>query len=44
MVAGLARVARHRVAVDAHESLGLANAATVGDMFQDRDGLFFGQM
>jgi hypothetical protein len=44
VVAGLTGVAGHRVAVDADEPLGLADAAAVGDVLQDGDGLLSGQM
>jgi hypothetical protein len=44
VVTGLAGVTGHRVAVDAHEPLGLADAAAVGDVLQDGDGLLPGQM
>jgi hypothetical protein len=44
MVAGLARVAGHGVAVDARQSLGLADAAALGDVLQDRLGLLAGQV
>jgi hypothetical protein len=39
MAPGLAAVARHGVAVDLHESFGLADAAPLGDMLQHGDGL-----
>jgi len=44
VVARLADGAGHRVAVDSHEPLGLADAAAVGDVFQDGRGLLLGQM
>ena len=44
VVAGLADVAGHRVAVDAHEPLGLTDTAAVGDVLQEGDGLLPAQM
>jgi hypothetical protein len=44
MLAGLAGVACHGVAVDSHEPLGLADAAAFGDVFQDGGGLLPGQV
>jgi hypothetical protein len=44
MIAGLAGVAGHGVAVDAHQPLGLADAAALGDVLQDGDGLLASQM
>jgi hypothetical protein len=44
VVAGLADVSGHRIAVDSHESLGLADAAAVGHMFEHGEGLLLGQM
>jgi len=44
VVAGLADVAGHGVAVDPHQSLGLADAAAIGDVLQDGDGLLASQM
>src|SRR3954469_25190359 len=39
MIPGLAAVAGHRVAMDPHEPLGLADAAALGDVLQDGRGL-----
>jgi hypothetical protein len=39
MIPGLAAVAGHGVAMDADESLGLADAAPLGDVLQDGRGL-----
>ncbi len=44
MVAGLADVAGHGVAVDPHEPLGLADAAALGDVFEQGDGLLLAQV
>jgi hypothetical protein len=44
VVAGRAGVSSHGVAVDAHEPLGLADAASFGDVLQDRGGLRLGQV
>jgi len=44
MLARLVGVAGHRVAVDAHEPLGLTDAAAFGDVFQHGRGLLLGQM
>jgi hypothetical protein len=44
MVARFAGVAGHGIAADAHQSLGLADAAAVGDLLQDGDGLLPGQV
>jgi hypothetical protein len=44
MVARLADVAGHRIAVDPHEPLGLANAASLGDVLEDGDGFLLGQV
>jgi hypothetical protein len=44
MVARLAGVSGHGVAVDAHEPLGLADAAALGDVPQHGRGLLLGQM
>jgi len=44
VIAGLAGVAGHGVAVDAHEPLCLADAAALGDVLQDGDGLLPGQV
>jgi hypothetical protein len=44
MVAGLAGVAGHRVAVDPHQAFGLADAAPLGEVLQDGGGLLPGQM
>jgi hypothetical protein len=44
VVAGLAGVSGHGVTVDAHEPLGLADAAALGEMIEDGDGLIFGQV
>jgi hypothetical protein len=41
---GLAAVAGHRVAMDAHEPLGLAGAAPLGDVLRYGDGLLGGQV
>jgi hypothetical protein len=38
MIPGLAAVAGHRVAMDTDESLGLADAAPLGDVLQDGRG------
>jgi len=42
--AGLAGIAGHGVAVDAHEAFGLADAASLGEVLQDGGGLLLGQM
>jgi len=44
MLARLAGVAGHGVAVDAHQPLGLADPAALGDMFQHGRGLLPGQV
>jgi hypothetical protein len=44
MVACLADVAGHRIAVDPHEPLGLADSASLGDVLKDSDGLLPGQV
>jgi hypothetical protein len=44
VVAGLTDVTGHRVAVDPHESLGLADAAPLGDVFEQGRGLLLGQV
>jgi len=44
MVASLAGVAGHGVAVDADEPLGLADPAALGDVFQHGRGLLRGQV
>jgi hypothetical protein len=44
VVAGLADVAGHRIAVDPDESLGLADAAALGDVFQHGGGLLHCQV
>jgi hypothetical protein len=44
VVAGLAGVAGHGVAVDPHQAFGLANSASLGEVLQDGGGLFLGQM
>jgi hypothetical protein len=44
VVSGFADVSSHRVAVDADEPLGLADAAAVGDVLQDGRGLLLGQV
>jgi hypothetical protein len=44
VVAGLAGVASHGVAVDTHQAFGLADTAPLGEMLQDGDGLLLGQM
>jgi hypothetical protein len=44
VIAGLAGVSGHGVAVDAHEPLGLTDAAPLGEMLQDGGGLLPGQM
>ena len=44
VVAGLAGVARHRIAVDSHEPLGLADAAALGDVLEHGRDLLLGQM
>jgi hypothetical protein len=44
MLAGLAGVAGHGVAMDAHQPLGLANPAALGDVFEHGGGLLLGQV
>jgi len=44
MVAGLAGVTGHGVAVDPHEPLGLADPAAFGDVLEHGGGLLLGQM
>jgi hypothetical protein len=44
VVSGLADIASHRIAMDPHQPLGLADAAAVGDVLQDGDGLLLGQV
>jgi hypothetical protein len=44
VVAGLAGVSCHRIAVDPHEPLGLADAAALGDVFQHGRGLLLCQV
>jgi hypothetical protein len=44
LVARLADGSGHRIAVDTHEPLGLANAASLGDVLEDGDGFLLGQV
>jgi hypothetical protein len=44
MDTGFAGIASHRVAVDPDQPFGLADAAAFGDMFEDGDGLLFGEV
>jgi hypothetical protein len=44
MVAGLAGVAGHRVAVDPHQAFGLADATPLLEVLEDGGGLLPGQM
>jgi hypothetical protein len=44
VVAGLAGVAGHRVAVDPHQAFGLADAAPLLEVLEDGGGLLLGQM
>jgi hypothetical protein len=44
VVAGLAGIAGHGIAVDPHQPFGLANAAPLGDVFEEGRGLVLGQM
>jgi hypothetical protein len=44
VVAGLAGVAGHRVAVDSHQAFGLADTASLGEVLQDGGGRSLGQM
>jgi hypothetical protein len=44
MLARFAGITGHGIAVDAHQPFGLADPAALGDVLQDRSGLFPGQV
>ena len=44
VLSGQAAVAHHRIAVSPHEPAGLADAASLGEVLEDRDGFLLGEV